>query len=173
VNPRFLSRACDRLTTWNSIRRYAGKLRGHAVDLEDRVHRFLRGRSDRIAAAAALEIAYHGAAVAEIWIAVTLMTGHRAGALAAFVLEYVNRTITIAFQFVPMWLGVDEAGTSLAARTLQMSAATGVGLALVRKARIVVWTAVGLGLVARHGVGRRATTPRSDPVADRPGGLTT
>jgi hypothetical protein len=67
--------------------------------------------------------------------------------VTAFVLEFVNRTITIAFQFVPMWLGVDEAGTGLIATALHLGAAVGVGLALIRKARVMLWTALGLGLV--------------------------
>jgi hypothetical protein len=64
--------------------------------------------------------------------------------VTAFVLESVNRTITVAFQFVPMWLGVDEAGTGLVAAAIGISPAAGVTLALARRGRIVLWTAVGL-----------------------------
>jgi hypothetical protein len=64
--------------------------------------------------------------------------------LTAFVLESVNRTITVAFQFVPMWLGVDEAGTGLIAAAIGISPAAGVALALARKGRIVLWTVIGL-----------------------------
>jgi hypothetical protein len=97
--------------------------------------------------------------VIEIWLTVSLMTGGPIGFLTAFVLEFVNRTITIAFQFVPLWLGVDEAGTGAVTTALQLGGAAGVGLALVRKARVVVWTAVGLGLflVSRSPGWRRAS----------------
>jgi hypothetical protein len=77
---------------------------------------------------------------------VTLVTGERIALVTAFVLEFINRAITIAFQFVPMWLGVDEAGTGAVASALQLGGAAGVGLALVRKARMMVWTGLGLGL---------------------------
>ena len=73
-----------------------------------------------------------------------LITGQPPSLLAAFVLESANRTITVAFQFVPMWLGVDEAGTGLIAAAIGISPAAGVTLALARKGRIVLWTAVGL-----------------------------
>ncbi len=52
----------------------------------------------------------------EIWVTLALIAGEPIGFITAFVLEVVNRTITIAFQFVPMWLGVDEAGTGAVTR---------------------------------------------------------
>jgi hypothetical protein len=75
-----------------------------------------------------------------------LIAGGSIGFITAFVLEFVNRTITIAFQFVPMWLGVDEAGTGAVATALHLGGAAGIGLALVRKARVAVWTGLGIGL---------------------------
>ncbi len=113
---------------------------------------FVQRHRQRLWAIAALEASYHAAAVLEIWIALALITGTPPTLLVAFVLEYVNRTITIAFQFVPMWLGVDEAGTGLMTTALGLTGATGVALALARKARVAVWTAVGLALLGifRH-----------------------
>ncbi len=125
---------------------------------------FLAQHRDRLWAIVALEVAYHVAAVFEIWIAVMLITGTAPSLLVAFVLEYVNRTITIAFQFVPMWLGVDEAGTGLMTTALGLTGATGVALALARKARIAVWTAVGLLLL---GIFRRRPGFTSDDHEDR------
>ena len=115
---------------------------------------FVAAHRDRLWAILGLEVAYHVSAVLEIWIALALITGTPPTWLVAFVLEYVNRTITIAFQFVPMWLGVDEAGTGLMTTALGLTGATGVALALARKARIAVWTAIGLLLL---GIFRRRT----------------
>jgi hypothetical protein len=42
-------------------------------------------------------------------------------------------------------IGVDEAGTALLTNTLGLGTTAGVTLALVRKARMLVW--IGLGLV--------------------------
>ena len=107
-----------------------------------------------------LEASYHVLAVTEIWFAVGLITGVRPDLLTAFVLEYVNRVITVAFQFVPMWLGVDEAGTSLATSILGLGPAAGVTLALARKTRVAVWTAIGIGLIANA---RSMSRERSEP----------
>jgi Lysylphosphatidylglycerol synthase TM region len=113
---------------------------------------FVDRHRDRLWSIAALELSYHASAVLEIWLAVALIAGTPPTWLVAFVLEYVNRTITIAFQFVPMWLGVDEAGTGLMTSALGLTGATGVALALARKARIAVWTGIGLALLGifRH-----------------------
>jgi hypothetical protein len=107
--------------------------------IEDQVFGFAARHPGRLPSLLALEAAYHVAGVMEIWLTVTLIAGGSIRFVTAFVLEFVNRTITIAFQFVPTWLGVDEAGTGIVATALHLGGATGVGLALVRKARAVVW----------------------------------
>jgi multisubunit Na+/H+ antiporter MnhF subunit len=117
-----------------------------ARSIEDRVFALTSVHPERLAPIAVLEALYHAAAVFEIWYAVALITGHAPTLLTAFVLEYVNRTITVLFQFVPMWIGVDEAGTGLLTAVLRLGPATGVSLALVRKARILAWTVIGLAL---------------------------
>jgi hypothetical protein len=98
-----------------------------------------------------LELSYHVAGVAEIWFAVGLITRVRPSILTAFMLEAVNRTITSVFQFVPMWLGVDEAGTAAVTSAVSLGSAAGVSLALVRKTRVVVWTLIGLLLLLHRG----------------------
>ncbi|MGH9330028.1 MAG: hypothetical protein ACRD09_06265, partial [Vicinamibacterales bacterium] len=73
--------------------------------------------------------------------------------LTSFVLEAVNRGINVIFRFVPIRLGVDEAGTALVARIIGLGAAAGVTLALVRKARVLVWSGIGAALMLRRGIG--------------------
>ena len=125
----------------------------------DLIFGFVSRRRRAVLPLLALELCYHTVAVLETWYAIDLITGARPGLLTAFVLEYVNRSITVAFQFVPMSLGVDEAGTSLATNALGLGSAAGVSLALVRKARIVIWTAIGLGLLATSGRRGRQMRP--------------
>jgi hypothetical protein len=115
--------------------------------IEDQVFGFVSRHPGRLLPLLAVEAGYHAAGVMEIWLTATLIVGAPIGLITAFVLECVNRTITIAFQFVPMWLGVDEAGTAAVTTALHLGPAAGVGLALVRKARVVVWTALGLSLL--------------------------
>jgi hypothetical protein len=128
------------------LRRAVESRRADVRAIEDRVFGFTSRHPARVPPLLGLEAAYHLAGVLEIWITLTLVTGASIGLLTAFVLEFVNRTITIAFQFVPLWLGVDEAGTGAVTTALRLGGAAGVGLALVRKARVVVWTGLGLGL---------------------------
>ena len=54
-----------------------------------------------------------------------------------------------------MWLGVDEAGTSLATNVLGLGPAAGVSLALARKARVAVWTVIGIALLLHRGLSVR------------------
>jgi lysylphosphatidylglycerol synthase-like protein len=114
--------------------------------IEDRMFGFVARHPDRVWRIVLCEALFHASAVFEIWFALRLITGADPSLLTAFALEYVNRTITIAFQFVPMWLGVDEAGTGFVASLIGIGPAAGVTLALARKARILAWTAIGLAL---------------------------
>jgi hypothetical protein len=134
------------LESWPHLHRTIGSRRADVSGIEDQVFGFTSRHPGRLLPLLALEAAYHAAGMLEIWLALALVTGGSIGFVTAFVLEFVNRIITIAFQFVPMWLGVDEAGTSVVTTALHLGAAAGIGLALVRKARVVVWTGLGLGL---------------------------
>ena len=79
--------------------------------------------------------------------------------LGAFLLESINRFIQVAFKFVPMRLGVDEAGTGLLTQVLYGASALGVTLAVVRKARMLVWTGIGVAFLGLRGISRREATP--------------
>ena len=131
----------------------------------DRIFGFVSRRPRAVVPVLLLETTYHVAAVAEIWFALSLITGSRPPLLTAFVLEAVNRTITTVFQFVPMWLGVDEAGTGAVTSTLNLGSAAGISLALVRKTRIVIWTAIGFLIVMYRGLSAGAAAGEADVLA--------
>ena len=76
--------------------------------------------------------------------------------MTAFILESVNRVINVAFKFIPLRMGVDEAGTGKVSKVLLFTEATGVTLAIVRKARDVFWAAVGMTLLVQRGISLRA-----------------
>jgi uncharacterized membrane protein YbhN (UPF0104 family) len=142
---RIASAALAALELWPRLYRALGSRRADVIGIEDHVFGFASRHPGRLPPLLALEAAYHAAGMLEIWLTLALVTGGSIRFITAFVLEFVNRTITIAFQFVPMWLGVDEAGTGLVATALHLGAAAGIALALVRKARVVIWTGLGLG----------------------------
>lgn len=142
-----------------SLVRRTGKLQA----LEERVYTFAQRHPSRPVPILLLEFGYHVAGVAETYltIAMLLPTGAAPTLLGAFLLESLNRLINVAFKFVPMRLGVDEAGTGLLTQVLYGTSALGVTLAVVRKARMLVWTGVGVAFLGLHGLGKsKAFTPQ-------------
>ncbi len=97
----------------------------------------------RLARVAAWEVAFHLAAVAEVWIVLVALIP-QATFVEAFLLESAGRFVTVVFKFVPYRLGIDEAGSGAVAAVLGLSPATGVTLALVRRLRIMILNAFGL-----------------------------
>jgi len=131
-------------------RRRFGKL----LEFEERIYGFAGRHPSRLVPILLLEIAFHVLAIAELWFTLGLLLGAAApGLMTTFVLEAVNRTITAVFKFVPLRLGVDEAGTELLTRTLGLDAGLGVTMAIIRKGRILSWTAVGVAVLVRRGLG--------------------
>lgn len=149
---RLVSDAIEWLVRHRIAARYLTERLPHVQQTVDRIAGFVARRPGAVAPLILLELGYHAAAVAEIWFALGLITGTSPHVLTAFVLEAVNRTITIVFQFVPMWVGVDEAGTAAVTSAINLGSAAGVSLALVRKVRVMTWTLVGLLLVLYRGL---------------------
>ncbi len=98
----------------------------------------------------ALEAIYHSLAVAEVYVTVFLISPADAGWVSAIVLETVNRAVTIVFKMLPLRIGIDEAAAALVGRRFELGTTTGLLLALVRKMRLLVWSAIGLGLMLRR-----------------------
>ncbi len=106
--------------------------------------------------------------MAEVYVVLSFIsdgaqTGVGPGALllTAFVLESVNRIINVVFKIVPLRMGVDEAGSGLITDALRLGKASGVTLAIIRKARIIFWTAVGVALLVRRGLSLREVAEES------------
>lgn len=123
--------------------------------LEERIYGFARAHPGRIPTIAALELGFHVAGVAEAYLVLSWL-GVPVTLVTAFVLESVNRIINVAFRFVPLRLGVDEAGSGLLTQVLDLGAPTGVSLAIIRKARVLIWSAAGMALLARRAIKRRS-----------------
>jgi hypothetical protein len=104
-----------------------------------------------------LEACFHFAGVAEIYVTLSFISPNQPPTfLTAFILESVNRIITVAFKFIPLRMGVDEAGTGRVSKVLQFTMTTGVTLAIIRKARDVFWAATGMILLLQRGLSLRA-----------------
>jgi hypothetical protein len=127
--------------------------------LEAHVFDFYSQRPIDFFVVALCEAGFHMLGVAEIYVTLSLI-GFETTLLTAFIFEAVNRVINIVFNFVPARIGVDEAGSILLAQALGIGAEVGVALAIIRKARVLFWSAVGLifftykGSVSKHWRGR-------------------
>jgi hypothetical protein len=121
--------------------------------LEQRIYGFSARHPRRVARILLLEFIFHAAGVAEIYVVLSLLVGPSARALLlAVVLETVNRVITVVFKFIPMRLGVDEAGSGLATQVLALGSVPGVTIAIIRKARVLCWTALGVWYLVQRGL---------------------
>jgi uncharacterized protein (TIRG00374 family) len=95
------------------------------------------------------EMATNLTGVAEAYIILKATSGHQSF-LAAYLLEALNRIVTIVFAFIPLRLGVDEGSTALMMNALGFRGVDGVSLALVRKLRTMVWVSLGLYLMPQY-----------------------
>ncbi|MFA5907568.1 MAG: lysylphosphatidylglycerol synthase domain-containing protein [Vicinamibacterales bacterium] len=120
-------------------------------EVEARIYGVLRWPFLRLAHVAVWEVAFHIAAVAEVWLVLRLLPAASGATLVdAFLLESAGRFVTIAFKFIPYRLGIDEAGSGAVAQIIGIGPAAGVTLALVRRLRILVLNAAGLVRLARQ-----------------------
>ncbi len=125
--------------------------------VEDRVYGFYRRNGGRFLPILLLEGCFHLAGLVEIYVTLYFISPEQPPTLfTAFILESVNRVITMAFKFIPLRMGVDEAGTGRVSKILQFTQAAGVTLAIVRKARDVFWAGVGVVLLLHRGLSLRA-----------------
>lgn len=151
---KLLSGAMDLFSRLKIAPKFVDKNSNRVRAVEDRVYRFYAGNRSRVIPIMCLEACYHLSGVAEVYT-VLYFISDQPSLLTAFVLESVNRVINVTFKFIPLRLGVDEAGSGWIAEVLKFGKASGVTLAIIRKARIMCWTAVGVVLLIRRGLSLR------------------
>ncbi len=172
---KFVSGLLEFLYARNVMRGFLETRRVRVAAVEERVYGFYARNRARFLPIIALEACFHLAGVLENYVTLYFISPQPPTLLVAFALESVNRVINVAFKFVPMRVGVDEAGTGLFTKALQFGTTSGVSLAIVRKARIAVWTTVGVVLLVRRGLSPRAAVSDAQATiaAHRQGQLTT
>ncbi|MEP7273585.1 MAG: hypothetical protein ABI882_18960, partial [Acidobacteriota bacterium] len=119
----------------------------HLRMLENHVFQFYRERHGDFVMVTACEAAFHILGVVETWLTLRLL-GFETSVGSAFILEATNRAVNMVFAFIPARVGVDEISTGLLTGALGLGVSAGVTLAIARKARVLVWTTVGLILFA-------------------------
>lgn len=149
---KFLSKLVARLGRRGLGQRLLKKRRESTSELEDTVYGFYARNPLRCLLIMLLESSFHLAGVLEVYITLYFISDVPPTFLTAFILESVNRVINVVFKFVPLRAGVDEAGTGLLTTVLNLGMASGVTLAVVRKARLIIWMALGLILLISRGL---------------------
>ena len=129
---------------------------------EERIYGFYGRNQRRFPFIVLCEATFHALGVAESYLTIWLVSDTRPTVLSAFLFESVNRVITVVFKFIPLRAGIDELGTGHLARVLAFGMAAGVTLAIVRKARLVFWMAVGVSLLVAHGLSLRGVTEEAE-----------
>jgi hypothetical protein len=164
---RFISGAFKYLRRRGVARERMERLVPRANTLEDRIYGFYSRNRGRLIPIFLLELCFHFAGVLEIYFTLSFISEVVAPTLlTAFILESVNRVINVAFKFVPLRTGVDEAGTGMLSKVLGFTTAIGVTLAIVRKARDIFWTSIGVALMVRKGLSLRGVMEESEEVVE-------
>ena len=153
---KFLSGALEYLYGRGIGRKVLETRRERVRSVEDRIYGFYERNRSRFLPILLLEACFHLAGVAEVYVTLYFISDTPPTLLTAFVLESVNRIINVVFKFVPMRMGVDEAGTGMLTKVLQLGTASGVTLAIIRKARVIFWAALGVAFLVRRGLSLRA-----------------
>jgi putative ABC transport system permease protein len=115
----------------------------HMYELETKVYDFYKHRPGAFFFIIVLDFLSHATSVYEVY-ATLRMLDFTPQVSAAYIIESLTKVINFVFGFVPATIGVYEGGTEIILQTLGFVAATGVTLALVRKAGAVFWTGLGL-----------------------------
>ena len=143
------------------------KLRLDARLFENLIYGFYRRHPGRFVPICLLELLYHILGVAEVWYILSRLGEGLPSLTSAFLLESVSRLITVMFKLIPFMIGVDEAGAELVGEAVAIGAGVGVTLAIIRKGRILFWTAIGMLLVLNRGISIREifkVAKRSEPI---------
>jgi hypothetical protein len=125
--------------------------RAKLVRVREEVGAFARQHPGQLARVFALQLLFHVLAVVETFITLRWLLGRQSPTVVqAIIFETVNRVTIVVFKFVPFRIGIDEAASGAVAPLLAVTASAGVALAVIRKVRVLFWSAIGLILVATH-----------------------
>ncbi|MGH9944065.1 MAG: ABC transporter permease [Pyrinomonadaceae bacterium] len=141
----------ERLVKLDFKRGALAKRGEHIHRVEANVYYFYQHRRGAFFAVVGLNLLAHSASVVEVYATLRLL-GFKPAAHEPFVIESLTKVVNFVFGFVPATIGVYEGSTEIILRTLGFAAATGLALAIVRKAGMVFWTGLGLMMLASRTV---------------------
>ncbi len=156
----FASESCEWLYQRGFARGLLEKGRMDVRLFENLIYGFYRRYPRRFLPICGLEALYHVIGVAEVYYVLSRLSDGVPSLMTSFLLESVSRLVTILFKLIPLTIGVDEAGAQFVGDAFALAAGVGITLAIIRKGRILFWTAVGLLLIVTRGLSfRQITSP--------------
>jgi len=158
------------VTTLRPVAKIAGSRLDKLRAMEGEVLTFASRRRQTIVPVVALELSFHALGVVEKHLTLWLIVGAPPPLLWSFIVETADRLITVAFKFLPFQVGVGEAGTGLVTKLLGLGGPAGVTVSIVRKARMGIWSLIGMALLLQRGLAPRAVLadPSLSPDTSRP-----
>ena len=124
--------------------------RVQALEFEHLIFDFYRQKSGNFFPIILCEILYHVFGVAEVWFILSKISETVPTLYSSFLLESVSRVIAILFKLIPFAIGVDEASSQFITDNLELGAAVGVTIAILRKGRILFWAICGMILILKR-----------------------
>ena len=113
--------------------------------VEDKINAFARAHRGRYVASIALATLRWTLGTAEMWLAMHLL-GHPVSLAEALVLEGLLQLARSVSFFIPANLGTQDGAVALAAAAITGVAAAGLGAALLRRVREVIFIALGFAM---------------------------
>jgi len=146
------SELCEIVYRQGFLKKILENGRMHVRLFENLIYGFYRQHPHRFIPICLLEGGYHVLGVAEVYYILSRLNNETASLTTAFLLESISRLVTIVFKAIPFNIGVDEAGAQYVGNTIALAAGVSVTLAIIRKGRILFWTAAGWVLIAKRGL---------------------
>ncbi len=151
----FASEACESLYKRGFAKSILENGRMNVRLFENLIYGFYRRYPKRFLPICALETAYHLIGIAEVYYVLSRLSDASPSLMTSFLLESVSRLVTILFKLIPLTIGVDEAGAQFVGDAFALAAGVGVTLAIIRKGRILFWTAIGFLMIIKRGLSLR------------------
>ncbi|HEY0405999.1 MAG TPA: lysylphosphatidylglycerol synthase transmembrane domain-containing protein [Pyrinomonadaceae bacterium] len=165
---KFLSRAVEFLYGRGIGRRLLETRRESVRSLESRVYGFYGRNRARFLPIMLLECCFHLAGAMEAYVVLWFISmDHAPTLLMAFILESVNRMITVVFKFMPLRVGIGESASEQFAKILGFTLGKGATLEIIRKIRDLCWTTLGFALLLRRGLSLRAVAEETQTAVAR------
>lgn len=162
---KFVSGALKSLERRGVGQKWIAKAHPRASAVEDKIYSFYAENSSRFLSILLLECCFHVAGVAEIYVVLLFISDTPPTLLTAFALEWINRLVNVVFKPVPLRIGVDEAVTGFLTGALHFGTGIGVTLAIIRKARVIAWAAIGVMFLVRRGLSLQKFTEEAEQIS--------